>query len=126
MASCLISDTMTEDEKFNKETLIPGLLDYMKEMGGGKLYGLSPSFYSQVIFYNKDMFNKYGIPLPEDRMSWEKVFELAQRFPTDGAKDKRVYGLSFGYNSDVYQLGSMLGSLTESEHGQCCDEAGYH
>jgi multiple sugar transport system substrate-binding protein len=103
-------DTMTEDEKFNKETLIPGLLDYMKEMGGGKLYGLSPSFYSQVIFYNKDMFNKYGIPLPEDRMSWEKVFELAQRFPTDGAKDKRVYGLSFGYNSDVYQLGSMLGS----------------
>ena len=34
-------DAMTEDEKFKKETLIPGLLDYMKEMGGGKLYGLS-------------------------------------------------------------------------------------
>ncbi|MFC5649411.1 ABC transporter substrate-binding protein [Paenibacillus solisilvae] len=103
-------DTMTENEDFNKESLIPGLLDYMKELGEGKLYGLSPNFYSQVIFYNKDMFNKYGVPLPEDRMSWEKVFELAQRFPTDGAKDKRVYGLSFGYNSELYQLGSMLGS----------------
>ena len=80
----------------------------MKELEGESFTGFD--FYSQAIFYNKDMFNKYGIPLPEDRMSWEKkLFELAQRFPTDGAKDKRVYGLSFGYNSDVFQLSSMIG-----------------
>ncbi|QYR20656.1 extracellular solute-binding protein [Paenibacillus sp. sptzw28] len=103
-------DTMTEEKTYNKETLIPGLLDYMKELGGGKIYGLSSSFYSQAIFYNKDLFNKYGIPLPEDRMSWDKLFELAQRFPTDGAKDKRVYGLSLGYNGELYQLGSMIGA----------------
>ncbi|BBH22017.1 hypothetical protein Back11_33620 [Paenibacillus baekrokdamisoli] len=103
-------DAMTEEKSFNKETLVPGLLDYMKDLGEGKIYGLSPNFYSQVIFYNKDMFSKYGITLPEDRMSWDKLFELAQRFPKDGAKDKRVYGLSLGYSSDIYQLGSLIGS----------------
>ncbi|MFD0716528.1 ABC transporter substrate-binding protein [Paenibacillus sp. GCM10027626] len=103
-------DALTEDKAYKKETLIPGLLDYARELGGGKVYGLPTNFYSQVIYYNKDLFNQHGIPLPEDRMSWEKVFELAQRFPTDGAKDKRVYGLSLGYNSEFFQLGMMLGS----------------
>ncbi|MBW7458650.1 extracellular solute-binding protein, partial [Paenibacillus sepulcri] len=108
--SLLELDTMTEEKDYDKETLIPGLLDYMRELGGGKIYGLSPNFYSQAIFYNKDLFTKYGIPLPEDKMSWDQLFELAQRFPTDGAKDKRVYGLSLGYNSELYQLGSLIGS----------------
>ncbi|WP_183530840.1 extracellular solute-binding protein [Paenibacillus baekrokdamisoli] len=102
-------DAMTEEKDYNKGTLIPGLLDYMKDLGEGKIYGLSPNFYSQVIFYNKDMFTKYGIALPEDHMSWDKLFELAQRFPRDGAKDKRVYGLNLGYNSDIFQLGSLIG-----------------
>ncbi|MCQ6559852.1 ABC transporter substrate-binding protein [Paenibacillus mendelii] len=103
-------DTLVEDKDYNKETLIPGLIDYVKEIGGGKIYGLPSNFYSQAIFYNKDLFDKYGITLPEDRMSWDKLFDLAQRFPTDGAKDKRVYGLSLGYNSDLYQLGTMIGA----------------
>ncbi|UVI28503.1 ABC transporter substrate-binding protein [Paenibacillus spongiae] len=103
-------DLLTENKDYNKETLIPGLLDYMKEIGGGKIYGLPSSFYSQAIFYNKDLFDKYSIPLPEDRMSWDKLFELAQRFPTDGGKDNRVYGLSLGYNGELFQLGTMIGA----------------
>ncbi|MFC4809321.1 ABC transporter substrate-binding protein [Paenibacillus sp. GCM10023250] len=103
-------DTMIAEKDYRAETLIPGLLDYLKSFGDGKLYGLSPTFYSQALFYNKDLFAKYGIPLPEDKMTWEQLFELAQRFPTDGPKDKRVYGLGLGYGVDAYQLGTMIGS----------------
>ena len=103
-------DGMIAEKDYHQETLIPGLVDYMKQLGDGKVYGLSPSFYSQAIFYNKDLFAKYGIPLPQDKMSWEQLFQLAQRFPTDGAKDKRVYGLNLGYNTDAYQLGSTIGA----------------
>lgn len=101
---------MIEDKAFNKETVIPGLIDYFRDLGGGKVYGLTPSYYSQVLYYNKDLFNKYKIELPQDRMTWDKLFELAKRFPTDGSPEKRIYGLSAGYQSDLYQLGSMIGS----------------
>ncbi|MBO7746174.1 extracellular solute-binding protein [Paenibacillus sp. MWE-103] len=103
-------DPMLAEKDYHAETLIPGLLDYLKSFGDGKVYGLSPTFYSQALFYNKDLFAKYGIPLPQDKMTWEQLFELARRFPTDGPKDKRVYGLGLGYGVDAYQLGSMIGT----------------
>jgi multiple sugar transport system substrate-binding protein len=103
--------TQVESKDFNQEGLLPGLLDYLKELGGGKIYGLVPNFYAQAIYYNKDLFDKYKIPLPHDKMSWDELLQLARRFPTDGDKDSRVYGLKTGYSSgDLYSLGNMLGS----------------
>ncbi len=101
-------ETTVKDKKFNAEGLLPGLLDYMRELGGGKVYGLAPSLYSQVIYYNKDLFNKHGVDLPKDKMSWDELLTLAKRFPTDGQGDDRVYGLSLGYNSDPYQLANKI------------------
>ncbi len=104
-------DTIAQDKSFKPDTLVPGLLDYLRELGGGKLYGMSPNMYTQVIYYNKDLFNKHGVDLPRDGMSWDELFALAKRFPTDGDKDSRVYGLSLGWNgSDAYQVGSMIAS----------------
>lgn len=104
-------EARVEEKGFDKEGIMPGMLDYLREMGGGKLYGLVPDFYSQAIYYNKDLFAKYNIDLPKDKMSWEELFRLAAMFPTTGSEDDRVYGLKMGYNgSDLWQLGSMIGS----------------
>jgi len=104
-------DTIAQDKSFKPDTLVPGLLEYLRDLGGGKLYGMSPNMYSQVIYYNKDLFDKHGVDLPRDAMSWDELFALAKRFPTDGDKDSRVYGLSLGWNgADAYQLGSMIAS----------------
>lgn len=104
-------DTIAQDKSFKPDTLVPGLLEYLRDLGGGKLYGMSPNMYSQVIYYNKDLFSKHGVDLPKDGMSWDELFALAKRFPTDGDKDSRVYGLSLGWNgADAYQLGSMIAS----------------
>lgn len=96
-------------DKFDTESYLPGLIDLLKDSGGGKLYGLAPSFYSQAVFYNKDLFDQYGVPYPTDRMSWSDLLALAQRFPTDGSAEDRVYGLKAGYSSDLYELGSQMG-----------------
>lgn len=107
----LALETIAQDKNFKPDTLMPGMLDYLRELGGGKLFGLSPDMYAQVVYYNKDLFNKYGVDLPKDGMSWDELFALAKRFPTDGAKDSRVYGLNLGWNSsDASQLGSMIGT----------------
>jgi len=97
-------------EEFDFPGLVPGMVEYLKEKGGGKLYGLSPSYASNAIYYNKDLFDKYGVDLPTDKMSWDQLLTLAQRFPTDGDKDKRVYGLKPGYHTNLHQLATGIGS----------------
>lgn len=103
-------ESFIKKDKYDLEGIAPGVVDYIKQKSDGILYGLAPEFYSQAIFYNKDLFAKHGIPLPEDRMSWEKLLEIAARFPTTGSKEDRVYGLKAGYQSDLYQLGMTIGS----------------
>ncbi|WP_169083738.1 ABC transporter substrate-binding protein [Paenibacillus sp. PL91] len=101
-------DAVMEKEKYDTEGLIPGMIDYLREEGGGKLYAISPNFYSQVLFYNKDLFEKYQIELPTDRMSWDAVLQLARRFPTDGEPKDRIYGLKMGYNEELFDVASMF------------------
>ena len=46
----------------------------------GNLYGIPWCQETQVIFYNKDIFEENGIRLPLDRMiSWEELLDIAQR-----------------------------------------------
>lgn len=101
-------DAVIEKEKYDTEGLIPGLVDYLKELGGGKLYALTPNFYSQVLYYNKDVFDKYQIAYPTDRMSWDQVLQLARSFPTEGEEKERVYGLKFGYNESLFEIASTF------------------
>ncbi|MGO4546616.1 ABC transporter substrate-binding protein [Paenibacillus sp. 2TAB23] len=103
-------DAVMEKEKYDTEGLIPGMLDYLRELGGGQLFGIAPNFYSQVMFYNKDLFDQYKITYPTDRMSWNEVIQLARQFPTEGDRKERVYGLKMGYNEDLFELASTLAS----------------
>ncbi|MDF2724984.1 MAG: extracellular solute-binding protein family 1 [Paenibacillus sp.] len=47
---------------------------------GGEVYGLpinSPS--PLVLFYNKDLFDKFGVPYPKDGMMWDNLVPLVQQ-----------------------------------------------
>ncbi|WP_231570976.1 ABC transporter substrate-binding protein [Gordoniibacillus kamchatkensis] len=96
-----LDDVMKQD-KFDIDRILPSVVDLIKEMGNGKMYALSPTFSSSALYYNKDLFEQYGVPLPTNQMSWEDVLRLAARFPTDGKDDERVYGLAaYSYNKDL-------------------------
>jgi len=103
-------DAVIEQDKFDMEGIHPAILKLLREKGDGKLYGLSPQFSSFALYYNIDLFNKYGVELPRDSMSWEEVFELAKRFPTDGDKDDRIYGLTLEFYMTVDNLIQTIGS----------------
>jgi len=103
-------DAVIEQDKFEVEGIHPAILKLLRDQGGGKLYGLSPDFSSAGLYYNVDLFKKYGVDLPKDSMTWDEVFELAKRFPTDGDKDKRIYGLSMDNYMTVDNLIQMIGS----------------
>lgn len=63
---------------------------------------------SQVLYYNKELFAKNGIPLPDEntRMTWEEVVELAKKLTGDN-----VYGFSFEQISKAYQMLALSDSL---------------
>lgn len=94
-------DPIIEKDDFSMDGIHPAMPSLLRELGDGKLYGLSPEIESAGLFYNSELFEKYGIETPRDSMSWDEVFELAKRFPVDGESDKRVYGLSLGSEMTV-------------------------
>lgn len=103
-------DTMIARDKYPTETIYPGLMDLLKEEGGGKLYGLSPSFSGTAIFYNADLFNKYGVELPHDGMTWQEIMDTARRFPTDGDEKTRVYGYGMEWSMSVANMADSIAS----------------
>lgn len=72
---------------------------------------------SQVLYYNTRMFDEAGIPRlskdPADRITWEKLVEIAQKLTIDADKDgtPEVFGLGIAQISRPYQMLSMPESL---------------
>lgn len=44
-----------------------------------ELIGLPWSMHFSALYYNQDIFNKFGVPYPKDGMTWEEVRELAKK-----------------------------------------------
>jgi multiple sugar transport system substrate-binding protein len=59
---------------------------------GGAIWAI-PSFMSpSPLYYNKDIFDKFGVAYPKDGMTWDDVYELAKKVTRkDG--DRQYYGL---------------------------------
>lgn len=102
-------DTVIKQDQFDMNKMMPGVIELLKNAGRGKLYGLSPSFSSQALYYNKDMFDKHKIPYPTDRMSWEEILQLAERFPTEGQGEEQTYGLVLS-GSTAFDLVETMGT----------------
>jgi multiple sugar transport system substrate-binding protein len=99
-------DPLIKMSKFDLSGLHAGAVEAIRSKGGGNLYGLSPFFTNSALYYNKDLFDKYNVPYPKDRMSWSELLQLAKRFPTTGTEESRVYGLQIngGLDSFVQQM----------------------
>jgi multiple sugar transport system substrate-binding protein len=98
---------LIDRDNYDLTTYSKGILESLKEKGEGKLYGLSPGFQNNAIFYNVDLFNKCGVELPHDGMTWQEILELARRFPTDGSKEERTYGFALNSSSNLNAVGNM-------------------
>ncbi len=59
------------------------------------IYGLPLDAAALVIFYNKDMFDEYGVPYPEEGWTWDDLIETSRNFVEDFDGDGIVdqYGI---------------------------------
>jgi multiple sugar transport system substrate-binding protein len=58
----------------------PEALDAIKAASQREdLVALPYTRHTCALYYNKDIFDKFGIPYPKDGMTWDEVFELAKK-----------------------------------------------
>lgn len=96
-------DPLINADTYDIKSVAPPIIEALRSKGGG-LYGFSPQFSSEVLFYNKKLFDQYGIPYPTDRMSWQDVLILAKKFPPDG----NVYGIEYMNSTSPFYLFTQL------------------
>ncbi|UUZ97341.1 extracellular solute-binding protein [Paenibacillus sp. P25] len=53
------------------------------------MYGLPVYNERMALFYNKDLFDKFGVPYPKDGMTWDEIADLAKKLSVE--KDGVAY-----------------------------------
>jgi len=107
------------DSKYDVNGLFPGVIDAMKQYGGGNLYAIPTNYYTQALYYNKDLFDEHNVPYPTDQMTWTEVINLANMFPADGDPLERIFGLKMSWSKDLSQI---INTLANTEGLKVFDE----
>lgn len=83
----------------------PDTIKSMKNFGeNGELYGLPNVKVVHSLLYNKQLFDKFGVPAPKDDMTWDEAIQLASRMTRmDGGVQYRGMDMQF-YNMIASQL----------------------
>lgn len=109
--------------------------DYAKKMGfspdvtyekaaaclmiDGRQYCFPCNVNVNILFYNKNIFDKYGVPYPPRECSWDELVRIAQRVTVrkPGHKLPECFGLaSVGWEELIYQAG---GSIFNKDGTRC-------
>jgi ABC-type sugar transport system permease subunit/ABC-type glycerol-3-phosphate transport system substrate-binding protein len=88
-------DPLIRETNFPVADFFPQLLGGFRDKG--HMYGLPKDFTTQVLYYNKDLFDRDHVPYPTDKWTWEDMRSAAQKLTHDFDGDGRVdqYGLQY-------------------------------
>ncbi|MEF3308704.1 ABC transporter substrate-binding protein [Paenibacillus sp. GYB004] len=71
---------LAKQYKFDLSRFEPGALDAITAIPDNKeLIALPYANNLNALYYNKDLFDKFGVPYPKDGMFWEDAIELAKK-----------------------------------------------
>ena len=66
-------------KNYDLSKLEPSTVELQKSFANNGMYGLPVFTNTLGFFYNKDLFDKFGVAYPKDGMTWDEVKELARR-----------------------------------------------
>lgn len=103
-----LDDLIAADPDFDPANY-KGLVD---QLGlNGHTYALPYRYDNQLIYYNKDLFDKAGVAYPEDGMTIEQYHELATKM-TSGEGNDKVFGAhAHTWTSSVYMYTDRTGEF---------------
>jgi multiple sugar transport system substrate-binding protein len=99
-----ITDLITK-YKYDLSRLDDTAVGLMREIAGGGIYGLPVTNNPGVLVYNRDLFDKFGVPYPRDGMTWDETYDIAKKMTrTDGGVNYRGFVTSFSHIALMNQL----------------------
>ncbi|MDF2723257.1 MAG: extracellular solute-binding protein family 1 [Paenibacillus sp.] len=77
---------------FDTNRVEKAYLDTIQNLDKGKTSGLPLYDLSMLLYYNKDIFDKFGVPYLTDKMTWEDLLSVANRLTrVDGSVQYRGF-----------------------------------
>jgi multiple sugar transport system substrate-binding protein len=101
------SDISDLIKKYNYDLnrLEPSTVEIQRQLANGGIYGLPVTTSSAALFYNKDLFDKFGVSYPKDGMNWDELYELAQKMTrNDGGQQYKGFTNAFQHLMFLNQL----------------------
>ncbi|GAA3413069.1 ABC transporter substrate-binding protein [Paenibacillus hodogayensis] len=87
---------LVQKYKYDLTKIDPVSVDMMKEISKGGMYALPTLMSPSPIYYNKDIFDKFGVPYPKDNMTWDDLYDLAKKVTRkDG--NQQYYGFMVSF-----------------------------
>lgn len=97
------------------EDMHPPVMEWIRDQGNGQIYGLTPYFDTEVLFYNKKLFDEFLISYPTDQMTWGEILDLIMRFPASN-QGERLYGFYDGSEGDPASLLDRISQTNGLSH----------
>lgn len=67
-------------QKFDLDKFDPGYIrDSKVASKNNEMYGIPFNVNFHALYYNKNLFDKFGAPYPKDGMTWDETYELAKK-----------------------------------------------
>ncbi len=90
---CDVDRFMREDPEFDVGAYFKEIVDAMKYQG--KLYGLPDNLSPVLLFYNKDVFDRFGVAYPDGTWRWREFLEACRKLTKDTDGDGRTDHYAF-------------------------------
>lgn len=92
-----ISD-LIKKYKYDLNRMEPTTVEFLRMIGNGGIYGLPVFNNTMALFYNKDLFDKFGVRYPKDGLTWDELYDLAKTMSrTDGSLQYQGITLSMSH-----------------------------
>ncbi|WP_098742111.1 extracellular solute-binding protein [Paenibacillus sp. EZ-K15] len=73
-------DELAKSHDFDIHSLNPSLVSYIRSLDSeGRLIGIPDGTGYLSLFYNKEIFDLFGVPYPTETMTWDQAFDLAKK-----------------------------------------------
>jgi multiple sugar transport system substrate-binding protein len=109
---------LVEKEDYDLSAFYPQVIDGLTF--DGKLVGLTDNWDTQVLYYNRQMFDEAGLNYPDATWTWDD-FVAAARQMTSGEGPDKVFGAAHGFwFAPVFDQIWMYGGDILSEDGTQC------
>jgi len=116
-----LDDYIDRDPEISRDMFFPALIDAFTYEG--KLYGIAKDWNTQVLYYNKALFDAAGLSYPDETWTWDDVLEAAKKITADTDGDGVTDQWGFVTDVGMNRIGAWIygngGSILSDDKTQC-------